>query len=134
MLFHNYEHSPTFYSQTYMRCDPKFIKDLQWFGVNLMACANNHCTDFGENGVLTNNRNLDEAGMVHAGTGKHYADALFPAYLDTAKGRVALISALRPRGPTPARGTSARTCRDDPASISFVGSTSGTLTGRPSKP
>ena len=104
MLFHNYENSPTYYSQTYMRCDPKFIKDLQWFGVNLMACANNHCTDFGENGVLTNNRYLDEAGMVHAGTGKHYADALFPAYLDTAKGRVALVSATTSARPNARAG------------------------------
>ena len=93
ILFHNYEDWPTYLSQTYMRCDPRFIKDLQWLGINLIACANNHGTDFGENGVLTNLRYLDAAEMVNAGTGQNYAEAVAPAYLDTPKGRVALISA-----------------------------------------
>jgi hypothetical protein len=93
MLFHNYENWPTYMSQTWMRCDPKFIKDLQWLGVNLVSCANNHGFDFGENGVLTNIRNLDEAGLVHAGSGRNYGEAVAPAYLETAKGRVALVSA-----------------------------------------
>src|SRR5258706_12468899 len=63
ILFHNYEDWPTYLTGTYMRCDPRYIKDLQWLGINLMACANNHGYDFGENGVLTNIRYLDEAGM-----------------------------------------------------------------------
>jgi poly-gamma-glutamate capsule biosynthesis protein CapA/YwtB (metallophosphatase superfamily) len=93
ILFHNYENSPTYYTRTYMRCDPRLIKDLQWLGFNLMSCANNHGIDYGEGGVLTNIRNLDEAGMVHAGSGSNYAEALAPAYLETPKGRVALLSA-----------------------------------------
>lgn len=93
ILFHNYENWPAYISQTYMRCDPRFIKDLQWLGITIVSCANNHGTDFGENGVLTNIRNLDQAGLVHAGTGENYAEAVEPAYLDTPKGRVALISA-----------------------------------------
>lgn len=93
MLFHHYEDWPAYLSQTYMRCDPKYIKDLQWFGLDMMGCANNHGTDYGENGVITNIRYLDAAGMVHAGSGANYADAVAPAYLDTPKGRVALISA-----------------------------------------
>ncbi len=92
MLFHNYEDCPTYLTGTYMRCDPRFLKDLEWMGINLMACANNHGYDFGENGVLTNLRNLEEARMVHAGSGSNYAEAVAPAYLQTAKGRVALIS------------------------------------------
>jgi poly-gamma-glutamate synthesis protein (capsule biosynthesis protein) len=59
----------------------------------MMACANNHGTDYGENGVLTNIRYLNDAGMVHAGTGENYAEALSAAYLDTPRGRIALISA-----------------------------------------
>jgi poly-gamma-glutamate capsule biosynthesis protein CapA/YwtB (metallophosphatase superfamily) len=93
MLFHNYENWPTYISRTYMRSDPRNIKDLQWLGINLMSCANNHGYDYGENGVLTNIRNLDEAGMIHAGSGQNYADAVDPAYLETPKGRVALVSA-----------------------------------------
>src|SRR5215211_4900109 len=63
ILFHNYEDWPTYLSQTYMRCDPSFIEDLKWFGVSMLGCANNHGTDYGETGVLTNIRYLDAAGM-----------------------------------------------------------------------
>ena len=93
ILFHNYENSPTYYTRTYMRADPRLIRDLQWLGINLMSCANNHGIDYGEGGVLSNIRNLDEAGMVHAGSGSNYAEAVAPAYLETPKGRVALLSA-----------------------------------------
>jgi poly-gamma-glutamate capsule biosynthesis protein CapA/YwtB (metallophosphatase superfamily) len=104
MLFHNYEDSPTFYSQTYMRCDPRYIKDLQWMGIDMMGCANNHGTDFGENGVLTNIRSLDAAGMVHAGSGKNLGEAIAPAYMDTPRGRVALISATSSARPNSRAG------------------------------
>ena len=92
-LFHDYEHPAGHLHVTYMRCDPKLIADLHWLGINLMSCANNHSHDFGEGGVLTNIRHLDEAGMVHAGTGRNSADAIAPAYLETARGRVALVAA-----------------------------------------
>ena len=104
MLFHNYEDWPAYLSQTYMRCDPRFIKDLQWFGLDMMGCANNHGGDYGENGVLTNIRYLNEAGMVHAGSGANYAEALAPAYLDTPKGRIALISATTSARPNSRAG------------------------------
>ncbi|MEE8442672.1 MAG: CapA family protein [Dehalococcoidia bacterium] len=94
MLFHNYEDPPTHRpGGTYMRCDPRIIKDLQWLGINIVACANNHSYDFGENGIKTNIRYLDEAGLTHAGTGNHLAEASAPTYMDTPKGRAALISA-----------------------------------------
>ena len=99
VLFNKYEDSPAYLSGgTYMRCDPRFIKDLQWLGLNLVACANNHAFDFGENGVGTNIRYLDEADLVHAGTGRHLTAASAPAYLNTPNGRVALVSATSPTG------------------------------------
>lgn len=93
MLFHNYEDWPTDFTRTYARCNPRYINDLQWLGVNLLSCANNHGIDFGQGGVVTSIRNLDAAGMVHAGSGSNYAEALAPAYLETPKGRVALLAA-----------------------------------------
>jgi poly-gamma-glutamate capsule biosynthesis protein CapA/YwtB (metallophosphatase superfamily) len=55
MLFHNYEHPPTDKRVgTYMRCDPKFIADLQWMGFQMMSVASNHSIDFGEGGILKN--------------------------------------------------------------------------------
>jgi poly-gamma-glutamate capsule biosynthesis protein CapA/YwtB (metallophosphatase superfamily) len=91
--FHDYEHAPGHLHVTYMRCDPKLIADLQWLGINLISCANNHSHDYGEGGLLTNLRHLDAAGLAHAGTGRHLAEAVAPTYLETARGRVALISA-----------------------------------------
>ena len=93
ILFHNYEDSPAYRAGTYMQCDPRLIEDLKWFGINIVGCANNHAYDYGENGVLTNIRYLDQYGMPHAGTGRHMAEATSPVYMDTPKGRVALISA-----------------------------------------
>jgi len=75
-----------------MRCDPKYIDDLKWMGFRLMSLACNHTIDFGEGGVLRNIENLNRYGMVHAGTGRNLAEARAPAYLETAKGRVALLS------------------------------------------
>lgn len=93
VLFHNYETPPSAVAGgTYMRADPRLIKDLQFLGVQMVACANNHAYDFGENGVLSNIGYLDEYEMPHAGTGRNLAEARSPVYLDTARGRVALIS------------------------------------------
>lgn len=93
MLFHNYEHAPTDKrAGTYMRCDPRFIEDLMWMGFRITSSAHNHAIDFGEGGVLKNIENLNRYGMVHAGTGRNLAEARAPAYIETPKGRVALLS------------------------------------------
>ena len=93
MLFHNYEHAPTDKRVgTYMRCDPRFIDDLKWMGFQLVSMASNHSIDFGEGGVVTTIENLNRHGVVHAGMGRNLAEARAPAYLETAKGRVALLS------------------------------------------
>ena len=93
ILFHNYEDPPTTTSGgTYMRAEPRLIEELRFLGIDMVACANNHAYDFGENGVLTNLRYLDQYGMPHAGTGRDLSEARSPAYLDTPRGRVALIS------------------------------------------
>ncbi len=93
ILFHNYEDPPTTISGgTYMRAEPELIEELAFLGIDMVACANNHAYDFGENGVLTNLRYLERHGMPHAGTGRDLTEARAPAYLDTPRGRVALIS------------------------------------------
>jgi hypothetical protein len=89
MLFHDYEHPPTDKRMgTHMRCDPKFIADLQWMGFQLMSTAHNHSIDFGEGGVLKTIEHLTRHGVTHAGMGRNLAEARAPAYLESAKGRV----------------------------------------------
>ena len=87
------EGTPGITQGTFMTTDPKLLDDLKWLGINMVSCANNHAFDYGEGGVLANIRHLDEAGLVHAGTGKNLAEARAPGYLDTPNGRVALVAA-----------------------------------------
>jgi poly-gamma-glutamate capsule biosynthesis protein CapA/YwtB (metallophosphatase superfamily) len=87
------EGTPGITQGTFMTTAPKLLEDLQWLGINLVSCANNHAFDYGEDGVLANIKHLDHAGLVHAGTGRNLAEARAPAYLDTANGRVALVAA-----------------------------------------
>jgi poly-gamma-glutamate capsule biosynthesis protein CapA/YwtB (metallophosphatase superfamily) len=94
MLFHDYENSPTVVpGGTYMRADPRMIDELQWMGINMVATANNHQYDYGENGLITHLGNLEASGLVHAGIGRTMGDAREPCYLETSAGRVALIAA-----------------------------------------
>jgi poly-gamma-glutamate capsule biosynthesis protein CapA/YwtB (metallophosphatase superfamily) len=71
---------------------PSVAGDLKGIGLDVMSRANNHATDWGLEGMRQTDRALDEAGIVHAGTGEHRAAARAARYFDTAKGRVALIS------------------------------------------
>jgi poly-gamma-glutamate capsule biosynthesis protein CapA/YwtB (metallophosphatase superfamily) len=66
--------------------------ELKWAGFNLYSTANNHAFDYGLEGMRYTNAVLDDAGLVHAGTGANLALARSPQYLDTKKGRVALIA------------------------------------------
>ncbi|MCH7542245.1 MAG: CapA family protein [Proteobacteria bacterium] len=87
------EGTPGITQGTYMTTRPALLEDLKWLGLGIVSCANNHAFDYGEGGVLATIRHLDEAGIAHAGTGANLALARAPGYLDTPKGRVALIAA-----------------------------------------
>ena len=93
MLMHEFEHSPGAAGGTFTGSDPKNLKELEWLGINLVSCANNHSYDYGEAGVLTNLAHLRDSDLVYAGTGRNLSEARAPGYLDTPQGRVALISA-----------------------------------------
>jgi poly-gamma-glutamate synthesis protein (capsule biosynthesis protein) len=67
------------------------IDELKRMGVRIMTTANNHTMDFGEPGMLETNRLLDEAGIVHAGSGRNIAEAREPRIAATPKGTVAAI-------------------------------------------
>ena len=78
---------------TYMTTPPELLEDLKWMGVGMVSCANNHAFDYGEGGILATIGHLDRAGIAHAGSGRNLAEARAPGYLDTARGRVAMIAA-----------------------------------------
>jgi poly-gamma-glutamate synthesis protein (capsule biosynthesis protein) len=87
---------------------PKSVAaDLKRLGITMVSTANNHSMDWGAQGLLATLRSLDEAGVAHAGSGRNLAEARAPAYLETRRGRVALIgsaSTFMPMAPAGAGG------------------------------
>ena len=93
MLIHNFEYPGAPVSGgTYMGAPAWVLDELKWAGFRLFGIANNHAFDFGADGLLSNLRHMREAGVVYAGAGENLARARAPGYLDTKKGRVALIA------------------------------------------
>jgi poly-gamma-glutamate synthesis protein (capsule biosynthesis protein) len=78
---------------THMVTEPELLDDLKWLGIRLVSCANSHSLNFGEEGLMLQNRYLDAAGIAHAGTGENLRQASSPTYLETANGRVAMVAA-----------------------------------------
>ena len=71
---------------------PKSVVDeLKNMGVRIMTTANNHTMDAGDAGMYETNRLLDEAGIVHAGSGRNLADAREAQIAATKKGTVGVI-------------------------------------------
>ena len=93
MTFHDQEGYPAAESGgTWAMMEPGALDDIQRFGFNLYNTANNHSGDYGQEGVMATIRHLNERDMVFSGTGKNLGDASKACYLETRKGRVALIS------------------------------------------
>ena len=114
MLFHDYEpHASAASGGTYMRAEPALVKDLVWAGFDMVSRANNHTGDYGVLGMNLTTKYVAEAGLLQAGVGQSLAEAREAKFLETPKGRVALISvastfpdssrAGRTRGDMPAR-------------------------------
>ena len=103
MLLHDYEPFPSTQSGgTYMRADPSIAKELVWAGFDMVARANNHTGDYGVEGARLTTKHVAEAGLVQAGVGESLREAREAKYLDTDKGRVALVS-LASTFPDPSR-------------------------------
>ena len=68
-----------------------FARDLKSMGISLVSKANNHATDWGSDGLAATLGWLAAAGVTQAGAGEGLEAARAPAYLDTVKGRVALV-------------------------------------------
>jgi len=80
------------YGGAHLIGSPAVAKDMRNMGFSLVSRANNPATDWGIEGMCATDQAADEAGLVHAGTGYNRAAARAAHYLQTAKGRVALVS------------------------------------------
>ena len=70
--------------------------DLKAIGFDMVNCAQNHLFDAEAAGMFSTNVLLDEAGIVHAGTGRNLDEAAAPAYLELPQGRVAMVGMHAP--------------------------------------
>jgi poly-gamma-glutamate synthesis protein (capsule biosynthesis protein) len=93
-LIHDFEPAPAAENGGVPMRSPLWITDeLKALGFDIVSTANNHSVDYGAEGLLSTIKHLDAAGLIHSGTGENLAHAQAPGYLDTARGRVALVSA-----------------------------------------
>jgi poly-gamma-glutamate synthesis protein (capsule biosynthesis protein) len=67
-------------------------RDLKGIGITMVSKANNHATDWGTEGLVVTQQSLTAAGIAFAGSGMSEAEARAPAYLDTPKGKIALVA------------------------------------------
>ncbi|WP_244563615.1 CapA family protein [Ensifer aridi] len=92
---------------------PELGPDLKAMGFNIVSYANNHTYDWGYEGMRETCRALDQNGIVYAGVGENLAQAGAARFLETPRGRVALVSfastfesisrACHPAGEAPGR-------------------------------
>ncbi|RWO52367.1 CapA family protein [Mesorhizobium sp.] len=80
------------YGGAYHISVPELGPDLRAMGFNLMSRANNHSLDWGAEGMRETSRVLDENSIIHAGVGENLSQAGAARFLETARGRVALVS------------------------------------------
>ncbi|RVD38893.1 CapA family protein [Mesorhizobium sp. M4A.F.Ca.ET.020.02.1.1] len=71
---------------------PELGPELKTMGFNALSLANNHILDWGLEGMRETGRVLDQNGIIYAGVGENLAHAGAARYLETARGRVALVS------------------------------------------
>lgn len=64
---------------------------MKAMGITLVNHANNHTFDGGVMGMMSTDDELDKLGIVHAGTGRDLQEARAARYVETPKGRVALV-------------------------------------------
>ena len=66
--------------------------DLKAMGITIVSKANNHATDWGTEGLVVTQQSLTAAGIAFAGSGMSEAQARGPGYVETSKGKAALVS------------------------------------------
>lgn len=93
LLFHDFEGPAAAVGEgPYQHVDPGLARELVWAGFDMVGRANNHAGNYGVTGMQVTSRHVREAGLVDAGVGDSLAAARAAGFLDTPKGRVALIS------------------------------------------
>lgn len=92
-VIHEYHYAPGPPSIAgWTHCPPAAVVDLRDAGLTALSRANNHAGDWGEDGWVRTCRELDRVGLLHAGVGSSFRDALAARYTTTHTGRLAFLS------------------------------------------
>lgn len=114
-LVHDFEFAPAQQSGgTYMGSPAFVLDELKWAGFDLLSLANNHTGDYGVEAQRSTVKALSKTDLVYAGVGENLALARKPGYLDTRKGRVAMISLSSSFPPASAAGPQRKDIRGRP--------------------
>ena len=90
----DFEYFPNAYSGgTWLNTRRELLTELFRYGFNYFGTANNHCMDYGFDGLLSTLDTLDRHGAAHSGTGRSLEEAARPAILE-ARGRKAAVFAV----------------------------------------
>ncbi|MEX0990383.1 MAG: CapA family protein [Actinomycetota bacterium] len=87
-----FRHYPRVHEDWSLVASPAVAQDLAALGFGLVGRGNNHVLDWDVGGMHETGRHLDRAGVVHAGAGGSLASARAARYLETAGGRVGVVS------------------------------------------
>ncbi|HMR34282.1 MAG TPA: CapA family protein [Geminicoccaceae bacterium] len=68
------------------------LDSLRELGLSGLSLACNHACDLGPPAILATRREVGRRGFLHAGTGADEREAAAPGFVQTANGRVALVS------------------------------------------
>ncbi|WP_416262225.1 CapA family protein [Gibbsiella quercinecans] len=71
---------------------PVTLDEFAELNIRLVSFANNHTGDFGWEGVVSTIEAAEARGLIPCGLGRNLDDARLPRFLDTAKGRVAVVA------------------------------------------
>jgi poly-gamma-glutamate synthesis protein (capsule biosynthesis protein) len=99
---------------TYMSSPFWVVDELKWAGFDMVSIANNHGGDFGQDGIRNTMKVLTEKELPYAGAGENLALARAPAYVDTRRGRVALIAVTTSFPPASMAGAQRKDMRGRP--------------------
>ena len=76
----------------YLRARPEQTNILTKSKIDIVTTANNHAGDYGAESLLEELGYLDAAGILHAGSGKNFAEAFNPVYKTVDGIKFAIIS------------------------------------------
>jgi poly-gamma-glutamate capsule biosynthesis protein CapA/YwtB (metallophosphatase superfamily) len=77
---------------TWIKMPGHFPQELRWAGYDIMSHASNHCLDYMYGGLYETWKAMKAEGLPLAGTGMSLSQSRAPAFVESAKARVALVS------------------------------------------